>query len=172
MTVNFRLHEGAVLSLPHNGIVASHSSQDVDDFQRLFDVLHDNEGVLMVSSSLRAVSLTLDYTSRTSLLTWLRPKHLSSVKLQKRGKGTCSRLFCACATALHSRLHTTRGTRVRDLVEAECRTAYEELRVWRPPSSGIWRRVALVRTDLCKEMYFFHHQGKKNRWNRNNVGSN
>jgi hypothetical protein len=32
---------------------------------------------------------------------------------------------------------------------------------WRMSSSGMWRRVALVRTDFCERTYCLHHQGRK-----------
>jgi hypothetical protein len=39
------------------------------------------------------------------------------------------------------------------------------------PSSGMLRRVALVRTDVSEEMYRLHHEGDKNQRARKNVCS-
>jgi hypothetical protein len=38
-------------------------------------------------------------------------------------------------------------------------------------SSGMLRRVALVRTDVSEGTYLFHHQGKKNQRTRNVSGN-
>jgi hypothetical protein len=40
------------------------------------------------------------------------------------------------------------------------------------PSSGMLRRVALIRTDVSEGTYLLHHQGEKNRRARKNVRSN